>query len=300
MRKIINILLVYIFFKSCEKDLVINFKDAEIKQVINGTIRENSKVKVYISKSKLANDNSSVEFISNATVQLFEDGIFIENLNYEVENGTNKLGYYISNYRAQANHTYKITSKVENLKDVEASEFLHAKADITQQSILKFPTLQESATRCVINFTIKDNGNEQNCYMINVYEKIKTYTIDSLLDTIFYEGYYDPNIKIPQYSNEETTDQIFIKDTKFNGTEMTFTIEFDGTYYYATNVAEQLYIFDVSNIGEAYYNYFYYQQLYKGGISNSNKEPISLISNIKNGYGQFSSINTKTFIYKIQ
>mgnify|MGYP001472201140 FL=1 len=65
---------------SCQKELKLKYDTDAIKQVIISNFTPNNYLSVNISKSKTPDDFSSVEFLNNCTVQLYEDGIFKENM----------------------------------------------------------------------------------------------------------------------------------------------------------------------------------------------------------------------------
>ncbi|QQR98310.1 MAG: DUF4249 domain-containing protein [Sphingobacteriales bacterium] len=302
MKKIYTyiITLTIIIFISCEKDIILKIDNVEIKQVINCYINENTRIQIYISKSKAIDDNSSIEFISNATVQLYEDGVFIENMQYILENPSNNLGFYLSNYEAKANHTYKIISTVENMKTIEATEFLPPKVTISNYRLIQYPDTIDRNRKGILKFNIEDDGNIDNFYVIDLYESIKTSSIDSLGDSISQINNSGSYFKIIDFSENESYDRRFIDDKKFNGTSKEFTIEFNGNVFNGSNILEQKIVLRISNVGKGYFDYFYSLQKNRGGVSNNNKEPISAISNINGGYGHFSSDNFKTYSIKIQ
>lgn len=297
-------ILQYLFFLctmlACEKPLILNYKDVEIKQSIIGTFQQNKEIKIYISKSKRIDDNTPVEFISNAKVQLFEDDVFVENLSFVLENANTNLGYYISTLKTKVNKKYKIISSVEGLPTAEAEEILMTKPNILSNQLLQYPDSLDIYKKGMIDFTIQDSASTKDYYVINVYEFVKSFKIDSLGDSIFSSNNYQSSFTINEFPRRSTQSKLYIKDDIFNGIQKNFRIEFQGFVLNNPYIIEQKVYFEIAKIGVGYYNYFLSDQENKSGVSNNNKEPKSLISNIKNGYGHFSSYNLKTFVYTIQ
>lgn len=285
---------------ACEKPLILNYKNIEIKQSIIGTFQQNKEIKIYISKSKRIDDNTPVEFISNAKVQLFEDDVFVENLSFVLENANTNLGYYISTIKTKVNKKYKIISSVEGLPTAEAEEILMTKPNIISNQLLQYPDSLNIYKKGVIDFTIEDSASTKDYYVINVFEFVKSFYIDTLGDTIFSNNYYQSSFTINEYPRRSTQSKLYIKDDIFNGIQKDFRIEFQGFVLSNPYIIEQKVYFEIAKIGVGYYNYFLSDQENKSGVSNNNKEPNSLISNIKNGYGHFSSYNLRTFVYSIQ
>lgn len=295
------IILFTIIVLSCEKDLEIKINSNEIKQVVNGKIRENENIIIYLSKSKMFNDNSSVEFISNAVVQLYEDDIFVENMPFVIENSLNGLGYYTSTITAQENKKYKIVSTTPNLKTIEATELLLPKPVITNQILLQYPDSNDIYVKAKLQLTLKDSLGIKNYYFLNLYERIKYFTAINGNDTTFDYHFYGSEYSVAELSKKNTNfNRIYFDDSKFNGTIKTLNISFNGIVFTQSNIVEHLVFVEISSIGEGFYNYFLSEQENRSGVGNINKEPISLLSNIKNGYGHFSSANTLFLSYKIK
>jgi hypothetical protein len=297
---ILQYLLFFCTLFACEKPLILNYKNIEIKQSIIGTFQQNKEIKIYISKSKRIDDNTPVEFISNAKVQLFEDDVFVENLSFVLENANTNLGYYISTLKTKVNKKYKIISSVEGLPTAEAEEILMTKPNILSNQLLQYPDSLDIYKKGMIDFTIQDSASTKDYYVINVYEFVKSFYIDTLGDTIFSNNYYQSSFTINEYPRRSTQSKLYFKDDMFNGIQKNFKIEFDGIVLNNPNILEQKVYFEIAKIGVGYYNYFLSDQENKGAIGSNNKEPKSLVSNIKNGYGHFSSYNLRTFVYTIQ
>ncbi len=176
-KNIILILGVILFITACHKDYKIydknNFKS---QLVIHSLAAPDSILRVFVTKSAVPEQLDTNCFVTNATVSLYEDDNFIENLvffdtAYVEENSYYDYmqkekfltKYYKSNYHLKRNHSYSIKIKAEG-KEADAN--------------FSFPQISAKVEVDKNGFTCDTNQNSKNFYIFfgqgTMYFKLKT------------------------------------------------------------------------------------------------------------------------------
>lgn len=93
--KIIAIFIIGLITFSCQKEIKFTSAYAPIKQVINSNFVPDRKLSVNISKSKFPSDISSVDFLNDCKVDLYEDGVFKETMQFVLKDTLSGFGSYV-------------------------------------------------------------------------------------------------------------------------------------------------------------------------------------------------------------
>ncbi|MEZ5053777.1 MAG: hypothetical protein R2807_03255 [Chitinophagales bacterium] len=99
---------------SCQKELVFKYDIGETKQVIIANLYPDNLLHVNISKSKQPDDYTSVQYLSNCKVDVYEDNVYKATLPFILKDSLSGFGYYGSNFILEENKTYKIISTHPN------------------------------------------------------------------------------------------------------------------------------------------------------------------------------------------
>lgn len=285
---------------SCQKELKLKYDANAIKQVIISNFIPNNYLFVNISKSKTPDDFSSVEFLNNCTVQLYEDGIFKENMLYVLKDTLSGLGWYISSFKLKENKTYKIISSHPSLGTTYAEEYLPSIPNSLVATLLDHADTSQSNKTGKYSITFQDEPTIQNYYTIAVYYKVLVPVIDSLGDTSYKTNYiYNIPSYTPEIPNTINFGRSFFPDITFNGQLKSYTFTFPSTF---NNIYKEIYlIIELANTGPSYYEW-YYQQIPKSDqtFNEGQNERINLSTNVVNGYGHFSGFSVISRVIKIK
>lgn len=291
-------LIVILFFCSCEKTLHINYDNTTIKQVINCNFTPNNYLKVNVSKSKLPNDFSSIEFLENGQVDLYEDGVFKETMPFKLKDTLSGLGYYTSSFKLMANKTYKIVSAQPNLPTAEATEYLPPYTEIVNFVLLQHADSLHPNIPGQYIVAFQDSTIQKNYYYLVTYYKVLRPTVSNTGDTTWeYATIYKSPSYTPDFPNNNNNNFIYFADNTFNGQVKTLNVTFPSMY---NTLYKEIYlVVEIANTGENYYEW--YLQHLKTGVDYLNQgqmERINPETNIINGFGHFSGssssyINTK-------
>lgn len=315
MKKIFLVFAIGLFLISCKKEIPIKVETHDLKYVMHAIVQNDSSVKVVVSRSlRLNEDLDSNVFVRNAIVSLYENGSFVENLNYV------KLGIYQGNYLLKVNSTYKVVTKIPDV-DVELfgeikfpevilPDSVYIEPKFFNDTIKKYDqfgnvvgdTIVRTLFSFIVNIAIEDKPNLRSFYLFNFI----TIPQDSLyLRTIPY------NIIAPDINNEnsivgtpyqleyfyftaELSGPILV-DNFFDGHKYTIKLEIPAAYL--TGLAQN---YDEIKL-RLLYNIFS-PELYLF-VSSYNKylgtsifsEPVNVYSNVQNGIGIVAGVFTKKF-----
>ncbi len=292
-------LLLFFLFISCQKELKLKYDPSAIKQVIVSNFVANSFLKVNISKSKQPDDFSSVEFLNNCSVELFENGIFRETMQYVLRDTLSGLGFYTSSFKLSQNRLYKIISTHPSLGIASTEEYLPPYPNNLLVTLLQHADTLNPTTKGKYKLSFQDSLGTKNYYTITAFYKAIKLSIDSLGDSTYKTDFL---FNVPSHSaeipNSNNDSRSFTTDDNFDGQFKTFifdfTSEYDNYFLELYNFYTEIYfIVEFSSVGPNYYNW-YLQQLPKGEtvFNNGQNERINISSNIINGYGHFSAFSS--------
>lgn len=152
-------------FISCKKTIIIDLPQDVNKPVLNSLIKHGKPIEVSLSLSKWLAPNESFPQITDAKVQLYENGIFKEILDTMTIRGKTR---YLSKSIAQKNNRYKIVADVKGFKPLEAEDDIPDidKITVLNQSQKKVSSTVESKFR--FDFSVRNGGNTTIYYRIRI------------------------------------------------------------------------------------------------------------------------------------
>lgn len=286
---------VSLFFTACQKELKLNFDNAKIRQVIISNFTPNNYLTVNISKSKRPDDFSSVEFLNNCKVDLFENDLYKETMNFVLKDTLSGLGYYTSSFKLTQNKTYKIISTHPELGTAEATEYLPPIPRIENFALLQHADSLQPNKRGMYILVFQDSADISNYYFLSTFYRILVPRINNSGDTVYR---YDFIGNIPSYTpaipNLNNSNRSFTTDNNFNGQLTSLTVDFQSIY--KTEYKEILLIIELSNLGKNFYTWNVEQMRYDIDFWNDGQfERFNISSNIINGFGHFTA-NSSAYI----
>lgn len=299
-RKFFYNLMVYTLclmplFISCQKDLKLKYDIGETKQVIIANLYPNSHLEVNISKSKNPNDFSSLDFLSDCKVDVYEDGIFKETLPYILRDTSSGLGYYTSTFLLQQNKTYKIISSHNQLGTAEATEYLPPNPKLVNFALLQHADSAHPNIPGEYIIVFEDSAGIKNYYYLSTFYRILRPTVNQSGDTVYkYDYLFNIPSFTPEIPNLSNYNRSFTTDDNFDGQTKSFTIGFPSQY---NNIYKEiLLIIELSSTGKNYYDWNVQQiPIVTDYLNEGQLERVNLKSNIINGYGHFTA-NSSSYI----
>lgn len=302
------VLLVYsyIFLSGCQKEVKIDLPTESPKLVVNCFFNPDSTWKVRISSTISLSGKDKPGFISNATVELYENNALISTLSHA------DSGYYINSQKPLFNKQYTLKVTAPDFESVECSDKLISsttafttKFDTTERFItIKELAFSENIPVSQLQINIKDDPTVRNFYELRgIYFKKdpKHPEVRTVVFHSFYPG-------LETFSNYQKL--VLFKDSLFSGTETMVTLylsnrgAFGGTSLPNGNIGvawwkvDDLYL-DIKQVSE---QYFLYQKTFlqqKYNQENPFSEPTKVYSNVKNGLGIFAGYQSyRVKLYK--
>ncbi len=311
---LIPLFLLFALITACSEVIDIKVDEKEKNIVLNSVISDQEEIKVNLTKSiGILESDKKVALIEDATVELFENDIFIEKMNYA-------NGYYFSSLIPQTGTKYTIKANNNVLKPVEATTYMANKTNIkrinysidstwrTEQwydtlTQTFYDTIIVSYEEVKILVEITDNPQTNDAYMLTLAAKRPNYVypppdylpvkVGDTLVTIYYnslnkEAMEWVNINQNMYGGA-------IADNFFSGQTFTFSalIYAWDIKDYQNNTTMPLYI-NIVNLSDDLYKYVTSKNKYDEASYNPLAEPVNIFSNVKNGFGIFASYSVIT------
>jgi len=294
MNQKITFFTMLFLLSACSSEVVPNDKLVEPKLALNSLITPGQQVVVTLSSTIPITENVYPE-IDNATVILYKNDVFIENLTSVGH------GRYQAAHTPESGATYTLTAEVPGYEPVKAVEAL-SKSVITPMDVTGFlydyPTaFFNDEVFGSLQFDLQDVADTGT----NYYE-IKLLNTPYIEDTgeeresfgdLFYISNEAADIRSwdPPYPKT-----ILFTNSAFAGQSIHFNI-------FKTNNND--FIFKIRKVSSAYYQYkttMYlnrYNQIGDDVSFFGQGSPVTVFSNIQNGYGIFASYSEYVYNYKI-
>lgn len=292
-----------IFSAACEKIIYFDVETYEGKLVVNSFISPliGSTANVSISTDPLA-DDSYPEYISDATIELYKNGVFISNYVY---NDT-LLSYTVDEtvLSAHAGDVFTLIASAPGYDTVSAETTIPQQIEITDIRIADTVLLQSE-------YVYYDSlGNPVYFDSIPYYKFEIEFTDPAGENYYSLEVQYEDDISSgivcystndPVYSvgdefvfGSTSEDYLFticdnsvFSDLTFENTKKTFTLYalvIDGIFF-----PDAKYVFTLRNIGTDYYKYYSSTILQQSNEGDPFAQPVSIFSNIQGGFGVFAA-----------
>lgn len=301
MKKIIILSLAIIsVISACRKKLDIDIPEADKNIVVNGIITPDSLIKINISKSQNSLDNGKIPYLETATVKLYEDDEFIEELSHTTS------GNYISTINPEINKKYKINVDYENLKSVNAKIELINSVEIISIDTSKVVSTEDYGgenSKFFLKIKFDDNANEENYYFISLTISVPEYAYAE--DTTIFIGMTEllagVNSNDPVFRNEDSyfnfegMEGRAFSDKLFNGKQYTLKVNttyWNGNYspygYQEYDTEQTTVKIKLLTINRDIYNYIISYNLNDQTGDDPFAQPVQVYTNIENGLGLFS------------
>jgi hypothetical protein len=287
MNLYLKIICLMFIFSSCEKELDLDIPALPQKVVVNSLFCPDSMMKIHISLTTGIKEET-INFVENATLYLFEDGILIKTITNQ-ENG-----FYNSFYKPKAGKKYRIEVEVPNFEKVWAESFI--------------PHLPDSLSGIYYRDEIQTD-----------LEFLTTSVQISFLDDEKTKNYYEPCFNPFRYQESRQLDQSILTESDLDFEPLTFYFSdkiFNGTYkklilysvgkgVFSSNGViffDEYYLQNFKIVSEEYFNF---RKSWTKHIFNQNSDlhyndpltllflgdPIEMYTNVNGGFGVFAAYN---------
>jgi hypothetical protein len=280
------IILFVLTTTGCEKNYDIPLPEESNNVVLNLLMNRDSAMLARVTLSGRMNGSQDMLEISNATVNLYENGTFKEKLAPDLIHGRT---YYRSNTIPQSGATYRVTAATPGYPEVAGSDHI---PDTVQVGELRMTVAQVNSwqAKATISVQLHDDAAVQNYY------RIRIYLIHEWVDANGNGG----RQKIQQYFEvEEANVSIFTDvsgpdfyttDALFNGRSPRFIFRANTDGQFKKMVVE------ITSLTHDSYNYL--NSLYMAREKNEDgfSEKVIVFNNIENGLGIVGGVAQREYL----
>lgn len=287
MRFYLFILIGLFIYFSCEKEVPIDLSLKEKRIVINSFFNNEEFMHVNLSSNQPSTDKDTAIFLDNAIVLLYENDLFLDTLKLR-----NKGNYFSDKIIPEKAVPYKLVVEVPGIQTA-TTDFSMIPVAVNDFSLdtSSFDEIFSGNEYRKVKLRFKDIENVPNYYLISMNWLATSYVydtegnvIDSIQTKVAY-GWGSEGINIPYISQMVFSDELMEGDT----------IE-KNLYFYKDMYGAGLQKYDhlmayfkLCTISEEYYLYAKsYTEQYNSIDWAVFVEPVTVFSNIKNGYGIFA------------
>lgn len=281
--------LIFVLFQSCEKtEKIENFPKSAPKLVMVSTLSPDSSIRIMLFKSLSILDNAPNKAITSAMVELYRDDLPVSSL--ATANSGNS---YLFQEIPQVGHHYSVKASLPGYESITASTEMPFLVPIQQVSVKLYDTSSWNYYpryyfgKGKVTIGIEDPGNQENYYMVNMFQYDTSYSIGMNGDTIdmyvyqnFLQNYAytsDQNIIIEFQENYS----YYLSDKFFNGRKFDLELTFGyGSYKPGGTIQLELH-----SLSREQFLYCKSRSIFNLNDGNPFSEPVKIFTNVENGYG---------------
>lgn len=292
MRSILYIAAIILFFSSCERETRVNIPPHTPLLVAESQQGQNSFPQARISRSRGVTEPSPIYgqsdpyLINNAILLLYENDIFKDSLKY---NSASEK-YKAVTAKIQAGKTYKLTLSAQGFTGAEAISVTPSIVNINSIGFIPNARFdRDGYPQDEIRVSFTDNGASADYYLLRLRNFYGNYiycvtTNDKDVEKLVYDD--------PLYPDDcLQSDRLLLADNNFNGNVKTVILyTAAGELRPVTTPSGILRAtVELLHINQDFYKYIKSQNSYENATGNPFAEPVNLYSNVKNGYGFFTT-----------
>ena len=283
-------------FASCDIVVDLDIPEHERVLVVNSILTTDSMINASISHSVGAFDASSISYVNNATVEVYEDGVLLGEMNEEASLSYNYMDELDSTYVYNFNQN-PVAGKIYSYEIVHP-DYEAVRAETTVPAAVKLNvndvTLlseQDYEKHYRVRFSFND-APEDNFYRLRL-----SYQYEYEYDDEFYDFESNDASIISSAGGGATFygDEALFDDEMFNGTEKEISIDF-----FVYNKPFE-YTLELTSVSESYYTYI---RSLRAHYDNQDQfifagEPVQVFTNIENGLGVLGSMSVDTMLLEL-
>ncbi len=278
MKKIFLPLIALSLLSSCEemfeKTIEYEIPQEPSKITIDSKIIAGDSVFALVGTTVYSMSNKDPELDFEASLRLYEDGNFLEELT-----PTTEKGYYSGRYTTRAGHTYSLEAQRDGYTTAFGSTELKQPVVVNSAEAVT----SQNGYRLSVSFNDPPQAGDYYFFTISLPTPWSA-------DEIIYFSTIDPTVEVFESFNDPFSDEGtsgtrgYLSDQYFNGKEKKLQLNLNNYYFEPTPDSTTEAYFNLYRISEDYY-------LHKrsvGAYSNSDGifgEPVQIYSNVINGYG---------------
>ena len=293
-----------LLFASCDIVVDLDIPEHERVLVVNSILTTDSMINASISHSVGAFDASSISYVNNATVEVYEDGVLLGEMDEQVSLSYDSSGELDSTYVYNFNqnpvagkiYSYEIVHPDYEAVRAETTVPAEVKLNVNDVTLL---SEQDYEKHFRVRFSFND-AREDNYYRLRLRNP----------NTYYGFAYFESNdasmISSAGVQSDGATfygDEALFDDGMFNGTEKEISIDFfdSKSLWFEEEGIEVQFILELTSVSESYYTYI---RSLRAHFDNQDQfifagEPVQVFTNIENGLGVLGSMSLDTVLLEL-
>ena len=291
MRYVFVILVMAFILSSCERETHVAIPPQAPQLVVESQQGQNISPEAWISRTRSATDplpqagQPNPYIVKNAIVCLFENDVFRDTLRYDTTER-----YRSTSATIQPGKTYRIQMSAPNFPSAEAVSFTPTLVPINNLTLTHNARINlEGNIQDQLTMSFNDNASTEDYYLVRISNAngdflVCVNTNDKDVEKLVNEDPFYPDDCLQG-------DRLLLSDVNFNGSLKTIIFFVDSSYLDPVNVSGTIKRAKVEllHINKDYYNYIKSLNTYENSMDNPFAEPLNLYTNVKNGYGLFTT-----------
>ena len=297
-----------VLFASCDIVVDLDIPEHESVLVVNSILTTDSMINASISHSVGAFDARSISYVNNATVEVYEDGVLLGEMDEQASLSYDSSGELDSTYVYNFNqnpvagkiYSYEIVHPDYEAVRAETTVPASVKLNVNDVTLLSEEDYEKHYR---VRFSFND-APEDNFYRLRLRYQNE-----------YYDGfdYFESNdasiISSAGVQSDGATfygDEALFDDEMFNGSEKEISIDFFDYNNFlwdeeSDDDFETEYTLELSSVSESYYTYI---RSLRAHYDNQDQfifagEPVQVFTNIENGLGVLGSMSLDTVLLEL-
>lgn len=295
MRSILTVIILSVFFLSCERTVEIDMPQQSSKLAVNAQWPQNRLFTVYVSKSLSVTDPVPYNYyenrflVKNAVVIVKENSRVADTLKWDSTN----TRYISSSKRVKLDSSYTVEVSAAGFPPVSAfskmPSFIRPSKVVVKENAR---TGSDGQPQSEVSVTFTDLPSTD--YYLFRFRNVNggfscVNTNDNVVEKTGLSNPFDAD-------NCFSGNKLLVTDKTFNGKQKTIVFYVNGNDMMPatdplTNRTQRPWL-EMMHIHEDYYRYIKSINIYDDVSGNPLAEPVNVVSNIKGGYGFFSTYTT--------
>lgn len=294
-----------IVMAACEKNVYFDVDTQENKLVVNAIVQPDSMLKAVVS---LSVDPLAVGFdaarVNDATIKIYRNDIFAGNFDadidgyYHIDPATlnaqpgDKLNMEVSAPNRETVTAETVIPTAVPIESVEITDTVYVKVSYyVSDSLGNYYTIDTLVPHYEIQLTFTDPPGEDHYSLAIDYQDAysESYTCFSSSDPAFLvDGNYDFGGE-DENGTVTLCNEAYFTDISFQGTKKTITVNL--LELPTDFILDAKFIFRLRHLSSDYYDYLVSSSLQYDNNGNPFSEPVTVFSNIQNGFGVFAGLS---------
>jgi hypothetical protein len=274
---------------ACERETHMNIPPQPPKLATESFSGQNVFPEAYLTRTRGVTDplpisgQTDIYLVRNATVLLYENDILKDSLKYNA----GQQRYKAAIAKIQAGKTYKLVLSAPGFPTAEAISVTPLLVPINNMTFTRNARNDiDGNPQDEVKLSFTDNGSTEDYYLVRIYNSYHdilycVITNDKDVEKLVYEDPFYPDDCLQ-------SNRLLLSDKNFNGTNKTLIFYTEAGELEPTPGSGKAWV-ELLHVNKEYYTYIKSLNTRENADDNPFAEPVNLYTNVKNGYGMFTT-----------